>query len=281
MCVVHEFFGRCAAGASASRVGREPNSAAAEITTRPQLIGRGAPSRAGGDTRAMQRTRVLVVEDDSGLRAALARGLAGSHMQVVEAADGASALAVASRPDEPFDVIVLDIGLPDADGRDVCQALRARGITALVLFLTARGQVGDQLSGFASGGDDYLTKPFDFAVLVARVTALARRGDRALAPRTPAPPFLDAGTQSLIAGEVSIPLTPTEFRILEALLRAADRVVHRRELVVTAWPAGSTVNDNTLDQYVARIRRKLAGLANAPHLVTVHGLGYRLVLDPR
>ena len=101
--------------------------------------------------------------------------------------DGASALAAASPPSEPFDVIVMDIGLPDSDGRDVCQALRARGVTALVLFLTARGQVGDQLSGFASGGDDYLTKPFDFAVLLARVTALARRTERTVSGRARPP----------------------------------------------------------------------------------------------
>jgi two-component system response regulator MprA len=231
----------------------------------------------------MQPTRVLVVEDDAGLRHALSRGLAGSNMEVIEASDGASALEAVSRVDEPFDVVVLDIGLPDADGRDVCQALRARGVTALVLFLTARGQVGDQLSGFASGGDDYLTKPFDFAVLVARVTALARRSDRGAPPRplNEVNPHLDPGTQSLVIGAGSVPLTPTEFRILESLTGAADRVVQRRELVAAAWPAGTTVNDNTLDQYVARIRRKLAGFEDGPRVITVHGLGYRLLLDPR
>jgi DNA-binding response OmpR family regulator len=233
-----------------------------------------------GNTRAMQPTRVLVVEDDAGLRHALSRGLTGSDMEVREAADGAAALALASNAEEPFDVIVLDIGLPDADGRDVCQAMRVRGVTALVLFLTARGQVGDQLSGFASGGDDYLTKPFDFAVLVARVAALARRARRAPAAPPPVLPRMDAGTQSLVVGQVSVALTPTEFRILEALNNASDRVVQRRELVTAAWPVAETVNDNSLDQYVARIRRKLTGVQDAPRLVTVHGLGYRLIVDP-
>ena len=228
----------------------------------------------------MQSRRVLIVEDDAGLRASLTRGLAGPSLEVVAVADGASALSEASPPSDPFDVIVMDIGLPDSDGRDVCQALRARGVTALVLFLTARGQVGDQLSGFASGGDDYLTKPFDFAVLSARVTALARRTERTLpVAATPGQPRLDDATHALVDGEVSVPLTPTEFRILTALMGATDRVVRRHELELAAWPPGSTVKHNLLDQYVARIRRKLVGMANAPRLVTVHGVGYRLLPD--
>jgi two-component system response regulator MprA len=225
----------------------------------------------------MHPTRVLVVEDDPGLRAALVRGLTGSHLDVAEAADGAAALSIAVKAETPFDVIVLDIGLPDADGRDVCQALRKRGVTALVLFLTARGQVGDQLSGFASGGDDYLTKPFDFAVLVARVTALAKRAVRPDRPVTRPAALLDPGSQSLVVGDVQVPLTPTEMRILDALVAASEKVVQRPDLISAAWPQGSVVNDNTLDQYVARIRRKLARFADAPRVVTVHGVGYRLV----
>lgn len=239
--------------------------------------------RRGSNTQLMQPSRVLVVEDDSGLRTALVRGLAGSGFEVAEAASGAGALSTATRAEKPFDVIVLDIGLPDADGRDVCQALRARGVRAMVLFLTARGQVGDQLSGFAVGGDDYLTKPFDFAVLIARVNALTRRSTHA-SPSRPAKSaraFLDSGTQSLVAGEVSVSLTPTEFRILDILVQGTDRVVPRGELVLAAWPSGAVVNDNTLDQYVARLRRKLAGLTDGPRLITVHGLGYRVVLDGR
>ena len=202
-------------------------------------------------------------------------------MEVETAADGASALAMAAGAERPFDVIVLDIGLPDADGRDVCAALRARGVAALVLFLTARGQVGYQLSGFASGGDDYLTKPFDFAVLVARVAALAKRAPQAVQGSVGQAPLLDHGSQSLIIGDAQVPLTPTEMRILEVLVKAAQQVVHRRELVLAAWPNGTVVNDNTLDQYVARIRRKLDRHPDAPRIRTVHGVGYRLVQDRR
>jgi DNA-binding response OmpR family regulator len=225
----------------------------------------------------VQATRVLVVEDDARLRGSLARGLRGHDLEVVTAADGGSALRHALHEDGRVDVIVLDIGLPDSDGRDVCQALRARGVNAPVLFLTARGQMGDLLSGFAAGGDDYLSKPFHFAELVARVVALARRSETSAVPATAGEPLhLDPRRHALVAGEERATLTPTEYRILAALLGAGDRVVRRRELVAAAWPTGAVVHDNTLDQYVARIRRKLGRLPHAPSLVTVHGVGYRL-----
>jgi two-component system response regulator MprA len=225
----------------------------------------------------VQATRVLVVEDDARLRESLTRGLRGHDLEVVTAADGGSALRHVVHEDGRVDVIVLDIGLPDSDGRDVCQAMRAGGVTAPVLFLTARGQMGDLLSGFAAGGDDYLAKPFHFAELVARVVALARRSETSAPPATAdEPPHLDPRTHALVAGDERATLTPTEYRILAALLGAGDRVVRRRELVAAAWPSGAVVHDNTLDQYVARIRRKLGRLTEAPSLVTVHGVGYRL-----
>jgi two-component system response regulator MprA len=229
------------------------------------------------DTGTVQATRVLVVEDDARLRASLARGLRGHDLDVITVGDGASALAQASQQGQRLDVIVLDIGLPDSDGRDVCQALRAGGVTAPVLFLTARGQVGDLLSGFAAGGDDYLAKPFHFAELVARVVALARRNEASSAGvAQDDAPHLDPRTHSIVAGDQRTSLTPTEYRILATLLGAGERVVRRRELVASAWPAGAIVHDNTLDQYVARIRRKLGGLEKGPALVTVHGIGYRI-----
>src|SRR3954452_2911001 len=116
--------------------------------------------------------RILVVEDDHGLRDLLARGLRASEFEVRTAVDGAAAL---NSLDPQPDAVILDIGLPDADGRDVCQAMRSRGIDAPVIFLSARQDVNDRLSGFASGGDDYLAKPFVLAELVARLNALLRR----------------------------------------------------------------------------------------------------------
>lgn len=223
----------------------------------------------------MEATRVLVVEDDAGLRGTLVRGLVEEGLQVVQAADGRSALSAVSGAETAVDVVVLDIGLPDSDGRDVCQALRARGMRAPVIFLTARAALGDVLSGYAAGGDDYLAKPFHFAELLARLTALARRGEPP--PVRQAPHMhLEPRRHTLIVGEQEVRLTPTEYRVLAVMLGAGDRVVRRRELVAAAWPAGAVVHDNTLDQYVARIRRKLEPFPTAAGVVTVHGVGYRL-----
>src|SRR6476660_3912608 len=124
----------------------------------------------------MDDAAVLLVEDDETLRASVARGLREQGLQVTTAADGAAALATAGPgPSTPFDAVVLDIGLPDSDGRDVCHALRARGIDVPVLFLTARDQLHDVLAGFAAGGDDHVAKPVHVRALVARLKAMIRR----------------------------------------------------------------------------------------------------------
>lgn len=222
----------------------------------------------------MEAARVLVIEDDASLRRTVARGLEGHGLSVSTAGDGASALACVDG-DEGFDVIVLDIGLPDSDGRDVCQAIRARGIQTPVLFLTARGQVEDVLSGFAAGGDDYLAKPFHIAELLARVSALARRNEPNVAAQ-PAQTHLDPRTHSLVSSTGTYSLTPTEYRLLAALLGSPGQVLRRRELTAAAWPAGAIVSDNTLDQYIARLRRKLAEADDTREIVTAHGVGYRI-----
>src|SRR4051794_11872963 len=127
--------------------------------------------------------RVGICEDDAGLRSVLTRALADEGFDVRAVAGGR--LAVQEFSAAPPDVLVLDMGLPDADGRDVCQALRAHGVEAPVIFLTARGELTDRLAGFHAGGDDYLTKPFALAELVARVRALLKRGAPAGAPAAP------------------------------------------------------------------------------------------------
>ncbi|MGN6608455.1 MAG: response regulator transcription factor [Jatrophihabitans sp.] len=217
--------------------------------------------------------RVLVVEDDHGLRDVLARGLRQAGFEVTTVADGSTALRTA-RPGE-VDGVVLDIGLPDADGRDVCVALRARGIDVPVLFLTARGALGDRLSGFASGGDDYLPKPFAFPELVARLTALLRRavdqvtvvGDLEL----------DPVSHALLCGDSRVALSPTEFRLLARLIGAPGAVVRRHELVTAGWPHGAIVSENTLDQYVSKLRRKLAEVGSDHGIEAARGVGFRLV----
>ncbi len=216
--------------------------------------------------------RLLVVEDDPELRSLLVRGLGEEGFEVEAVGDGAGAMA---RADDPFDGLIIDIGLPDADGRDLCQALRAGGVDAPVLFLTARDAVPDRLAGFSAGGDDYVTKPFHFAEVVARLRAMVRRSGAD--PATMVGGLrLDPVTHSVSSDNREVSLTPTEFRLLAALAARPGTVVRRRDLVLAAWPAGAIVHDNTLDQYVARLRRKLRELAARAEIATAHGVGYRL-----
>ena len=220
----------------------------------------------------MPDPRLLVVEDDADLRSLLTRGLGEEGFDVTAVADGASALA---RAEDGPDLLVIDIGLPDADGRDVCQALRARGATAPVLFLTARDALTDRLAGFNAGGDDYLTKPFHFSELVVRLRALLRRAGSD-SSATVGNLVLDPVAHALGNGSEEVSLTPTEFRVLAALFAQPGAVLRRRELVGAAWPEGAIVHDNTLDQYVARLRRKLRSLGSEVAIETAHGVGYRL-----
>ena len=216
---------------------------------------------------------IAIVEDDDELRAVLARGLREEGFTVESVAGGAQLLEriEQTRPD----ALVIDIGLPDTDGRDLCQALRARGVDAPVLFLTARDALVDRIAGFDAGGDDYLVKPFAFIELVARLQALLRRagGDGALeAAGLRLDPVNHAATDA--SGEVT--LTPTEFRLLARLMSRPGEAVRRRDLVRAGWPHGAIVRENTLDAYVARLRRKLRTLEYAPEIATVHGVGYKI-----
>jgi two-component system OmpR family response regulator len=221
----------------------------------------------------MVQPRILLVEDDAELSALVRRGLEREGLAVSERRTGAAALDAAEH-DAP-DALVLDIGLPDSDGRDVCQALRARGITAPVLFLTARDAVVDRLAGFGAGGDDYLVKPFDIDELVARLRALLRRAGAAAGDEVGGL-RLDPVAHTVTGGERTVSLTPTEFRLLAALAGRPGGALRRRELHVAAWGPGSIVYENTLDVHVARLRRKLRELPEAPEIATVHGVGYSL-----
>jgi len=216
---------------------------------------------------------ILLVEDDTQLCEQLVRGLTEEGFEARSVRTGAASLeSVAER--QP-DALIVDIGLPDTDGRDLVQALRARGVNAPVLFLTARDALVDRLAGFDAGGDDYVTKPFAFAEVVSRLNALLRRAGADGAVES-AGLRLDPVTHEVMAGKETVALTPTEFRLLARLLARPGEAVRRRDLVRAGWAYGSIVSDNALDVYVARLRRKLRTVGDAPGIHTVHGVGYRI-----
>lgn len=217
--------------------------------------------------------KVFLLEDDPQLRDVLVRSLDAEGFEA-RGAGTAHELVDRLGAGAP-DVFVIDVGLPDADGRDVCQALRAQGVTAPVLFLTARDALTDRLQGFSAGGDDYLVKPFDIEELVARLQALLRRSGAEPVIGTGGL-GLDPAERTISAGGVSVALTPTEFRLLGALAARRGKPLTRLELIRAAWPHGAIVHDNTLDVYIARVRRKLRLLPDTLELATVHGTGYRL-----
>jgi two-component system response regulator MprA len=212
---------------------------------------------------------IVVCEDDAAIRDVLRRVLEHDGHAVSGAPTADSLL----RQLEPAPhLIVLDLGLPDADGRDVCLALRARGIDAPVLMLTALDGTHHKVGGFEAGADDYLTKPFDVPELLVRVRALLRRATVAGPPRSV---VLDPAKHAVAHGSASESLTPTEFRLLGRLIASQGDVVRRHTLVAAGWPHGAQVSDNTLDSYVRRLRTKLGVLGVADRLATVRGVGYR------
>ena len=205
----------------------------------------------------------------------LDRGLRAEGFDVSLAATGGELLAAAEH--SAPEAFVVDIGLPDSDGRDVVQALRARGVTRPVIFLTARGALTDRLSGFHAGGDDYLVKPFALKELVVRLHALLRRaGDGGGGEEEANRLRLDPATHAAAVGDARVALTPTEYRLLAVLAARPGEVVRRHELVAAGWPDGAIVHDNTLDAYVARLRRKLREIGRGDAIATARGVGYRL-----
>jgi DNA-binding response OmpR family regulator len=219
----------------------------------------------------MVAPRVLVIEDDLELRSVIVRGLGEEGFSVSGLGSGRELLERLAK--EVPDLLVLDVGLPDTDGRDVCQAVRAQGIRAPVLFLTARDALTDRLSGFSAGGDDYLSKPFAFAELVARVRALSRRAPSA-------PPVLRRGDLSVdrarhraSRGGCALSLTRKEFGILETLLTADGVLVSAEELLEHVWDANADPFSNIVSVTMARLRRKLG---DPPLIETVVGKGYRM-----
>ncbi|WP_375387563.1 response regulator transcription factor [uncultured Amnibacterium sp.] len=220
-------------------------------------------------------TTTLVVaccEDDPAITRLLDEALDAAGHTGLFARSGAQAVQRFA-DDDRIDVLVLDVGLPDMDGRDLCRVLRANGQRAPAMFLSAMGQVHDIVQGFASGGLDYLVKPFAVPELLARIEALSRRSMPADAVEGLR---LDPQRFALcFEGDAHL-LTPTEFRLMAELLAHTGRIVRRGDLVNAAWVPGARVNGNTLDTYLHRLRTHLRELGTAASIQTVRGIGYIL-----
>jgi two-component system, OmpR family, response regulator len=219
--------------------------------------------------------RILIVEDEARLAATLSKGLRAEGFVVVDVATGVDGLWQAT--ENEFDVVVLDIMLPGLSGYEVLRQLRAREVWTPVLMLTAKDGDYDQTDAFDLGADDYLTKPFSFIVLVARLRALLRRG----APQRPV--VLTAGTLSLDParrvverGSTPISLTPREYGVLEYLMRRKDTVVTKTEMLHNVWDAHYAGPDNVVEVYVGYLRRKIDSPFGTNTIETIRGVGYRL-----
>jgi two-component system, OmpR family, response regulator len=220
--------------------------------------------------------RVLVVEDEPRLARALQRGLVAEGYAVDLAADGPTGLEAARH--EGYDAVVLDIMLPGLSGYRIVRTLRSEGNWVPVLMLSAKDGEYDQADGLDSGADDYLTKPFSFVVLLAKLRALLRRG----APERPAVltaggRSLDPATRRVSRDGSEITLTTREFALLEYLMRHREEVVTKTELLDHVWDAGADTDPNVVEVYVGYLRRKIDQPYSTRSLQTVRGAGYRLV----
>jgi two-component system copper resistance phosphate regulon response regulator CusR len=220
--------------------------------------------------------RLLLVEDEPLAAQVLAKGLREHAYAVDVVADGANAMMRASAND--YDIVVLDLGLPDIDGIALCGMLRTSGLTAPILMLTARDAVQMRIAGLDSGADDYMTKPFDLQELLARLRALMRRGARAPLPEQVriGPLVLDTRAQIATCRGRGLALTTREYALLEFFARHAGQVVGRADIAEHVWDESYDPLSNVIDVYVQRLRRKLAPAGGDALLKTRRGAGYVL-----
>jgi two-component system OmpR family response regulator len=218
---------------------------------------------------------VLVVEDEVALAEGIARGLGSEGFEVTVVHDGREGYERAL--DGTFDLMVLDIMLPSMNGYKVCRSLREAEVWTPILMLTAKDGEYDEAEALDTGADDFLSKPFSFVVLVARLKALARRRtDHNLQPLELGDLTLDIISRSCRRGDVDIPLSPREFALLEALLRHAGEVISKQELLERVWGEDFEGDPNVVEVYVGYLRRKIDRPFDRADLETVRGEGYRL-----
>jgi DNA-binding response OmpR family regulator len=219
--------------------------------------------------------RLLLIEDDRKAAKLLAKGLQEEGFVIDVAPTGEEGEAQAAVNE--YDVIVLDWLLPGKDGIAVCRALRAREVSTPILMLTARDGLADRVHGLSTGADDYLTKPFAFAELLARIRALLRRS-RLVRPAVlrVADLTLDPATRRVTRAGVAVALTSKEYALLEVLMQSAGEIVSRTRLVERVWDEASEVIDNLVDTHVSHLRKKIDRGGRRPLIHTVRGFGYRL-----
>lgn len=224
--------------------------------------------------------RILVVEDEAGVASALRRGLEADGFAVDVADNGIDGLFLAQS--NPYQAIVLDIMLPGKNGYVVCRTLRDEGNWTPILMLTAKDGDYDQAEGLDTGADDYLTKPFSYVVLLARLRAMIRRAGQSI----PVPDVLEVGDLRLdpsrhqcFRGDVEVELSPRAMAVLEYLMRRPDHVVSKSEILAGVWDEAFDGDPNIVEVYVSRIRQAVDTAFGRHSLQTVRGVGYRLSLD--
>lgn len=219
--------------------------------------------------------RILVVEDDPNLAAFVQKGLREESYAVDSAADGEEGLSMATTM--PYDLLILDVMLPKLDGLTMCRRLRAAGSVTPILLLTAKGTVDDRVTGLNMGADDYLTKPFAFVELLARVRALLRRGVQEVTPRlTVADLEVDPVAHRVWRSGQVIALTNKEYALLEYLLRNRGRVLTRTAIIEHVWDIHYDGVTNIVDVHIRALRAKVDREATQPLIHTVRGVGYVL-----
>lgn len=220
--------------------------------------------------------KVLLVEDEAALADGVARGLRAEGFEVEIAYDGLTGLARAREDD--VEVVVLDIMLPGMNGYKVCRTLREEGVGTPILMLTAKSGEYDEAEALDTGADDFLSKPFSFVVLVARIRALLRRSaDGRAQPLVIGDLVLDPLARTCRRGETDIPLTTREYELLEALMRKPGQVVAKQELLEHVWGEGFEGDPNVVEVYVGYLRRKIDRPFGRNDIETVRGVGYRIV----
>lgn len=220
--------------------------------------------------------RILLVEDDNRLAETLEEALTDQLYVVDRALEAESALEYIKVSD--YDLLLLDVMLPEVDGISFCQQLRSQGYQMPILMVTACDTVSDKISGLDAGADDYIVKPVDLGELFARIRALLRRGGASLPPILEwGSLHLDPSTYEVSYGDTPIHLTPKEYSILELLLRHSRRLLSRRAIIQHIWPIEETVEEDTVKVHLRSLRLKLKAAGAPDNLIeTVHGRGYRL-----